>query len=405
MVDISNIQGANSYGANLQSASIQSASIQSASIQSACDAILREGRLTELPVVSPDAPLGVFDGDDRDILVPDDLAFINVVRCERSVLIQGSIRGSLEHPVRIEAKGSIVVIGSVHHAQLSARRVLIGGRACHSQVTAAQQATIGGALETGRVIAGDYQDDRRRIESCRLTMEQVHVQAESVARRVTTEEKRLDKACRVLRIPLNFGVGRIVQHEDGRLRIDLSSFYGALEGRTDEQLELALAEFFAKGIIGVITRSNRKYLVNYPAREKVFMQLVKSLRELFQAVFERDRLQRRVEWLTSRLDHLVESLSTRHCPVDVGGTIAGLSTLEFIVPRVVLKPKDGGFDFFHKTARLEIHRDGAAVELVSCGTDGGRMSTMVTAAEMEGLRFAIDGDHILWESTREPVGA
>jgi hypothetical protein len=200
-------------------------------------------------------------------------------------------------------------------------------------------------------------------------------------------------------------VGRIVQHEDGRLCVDLSSFYGSLEGRTDEQLELALAEFFAKVIIGVITRSNRKYLVNYPAREKVFMQLVKSLLELFEAVFERDRLQRRVDWLGSRLEHLVASIGNRHCPVDVGGTIAGLTTLEFIVPSVVLNPKDGGYDFFQKTARLEIHGDGAAVELVSCGTDGGRTSTTVTASDMEGLRFAMDGGHILWEPTREPVGA
>ena len=62
--------------------------IPSTSTQDACDAILREGRLTEPPIVSPDSPLAVFNADDRDILVQDDLAFIHIVRCERSVLVQ-----------------------------------------------------------------------------------------------------------------------------------------------------------------------------------------------------------------------------------------------------------------------------------------------------------------------------
>ncbi len=391
--------------ANMKRTGSDSAGIQLPWIQSASDAILREGRLTELPVISPDAPLSVFDGDDRDILVQDDLAFVHIVRSERSVLVQGSVRGTLEHPVRIEAKGDIVVFGSIHHAQLSARRVLVGGHSCHCQVTAAHQAAFGGTLETGRIIAGDYEDDRRRIESCRLTMEQVYTQTESVARRVTAEEKRLDKTCRALRIPLDFNVGRLVQHANGRVCVDLRSFYGSLEGRTDEQLELALAEFFAKGVIGVITRTNRKYLVNYPAREKVFMQLVKSLRELFEAVFERDRLRRRVDWLASRLEHLVDALCHRCCSVDVGGAIAGLTSMEFIVPRVVQQPKDGSYDFFHKTARLEVHGDGTAVEVVSASTDGGRASTTVPTAEMEGMRFVLDDGRIQWESVGEPVGA
>jgi FAD/FMN-containing dehydrogenase len=271
-------------------------------------------------------------------------------------------------------------------------------------LTATQCATIGGNLETGRGVVGAYEDDRQRIETCRLTLEQSRTQAESLLRRVSTEEKRLDRASRTLRIPLDFSVGRIVQHQEGRVRVDLDSFYESLQGRTDTQLELALGEFFAKGILGVITRANRKYLINFPAREKVFMQLARSLRELFEAVLERDRLQRRVEWITGRLEHLVEALHDHCCAVDVGGAIAGETAMEFILSRVVKKPEDGGYDFFHKTARLELHCGGGAVEIVSCGTDGARSSTKVTASEMEGLRFAVDDDRILWEPVSEAVG-
>jgi hypothetical protein len=195
-----------------------------------------------------------------------------------------------------------------------------------------------------------------------------------------------------------------VQHGNGRVGIDLTSFYDSLAGRTDEHLELALAEFFAKGIVGV-TRVNREYLVNFPPREKVFMQLLKSLRELFEAVLERDRLQRRVEWLGDRVEHLVDGLSKRQCRVEIGGAIAGESSMEFILPRVVQQTKEGGFDFAHQTAHLDIHCGPSAAEVVSCRTDGARISTTAPPSEMESLRFTVDDGRISWEPVNEAVGA
>lgn len=384
---------------------VDTADIQRVDIQEASAAILREGRLTEMPAGTADEPVPVYDSEDRDILVQRDLAFVHIVRSERGVLVQGDVCGTAQQTIRIEARGDIVIVGSVRHAQLSGRRILIGGSAFQCQLTAANRVCIGGTLDSGRVVAGDYENDRRSIETCRLTLEQGQVQVESVARRVATEEKRLDKTCRALRIPLDFNVGRIVQHGDGRVCVNLNSFYGSLEGRTDDQLELALAEFFAKGVIGVITRANRKYLVNFPAREKVFMQLVRGLRELFEAVFERDRLQRRVDWLTDRLDDLIDSLSNRRCHVEVAGAIAGVTGMEFILPRVVQQPKTSGYDFLHKTARLEVHSTGTAVEVVSSSSDGERMSTTTTPPEMEGLRFCVTENRVRWNTLAEPVSA
>ena len=52
---------------------------------------------------------------------------------------------------------------------------------------------------------------------------------------------------------------------------------------------------FAAGILCVVARTNRKYLVDYPSRENIFMQLLRSLRELFHLVVERDRTVRTLE--------------------------------------------------------------------------------------------------------------
>ena len=235
-----------------------------------------------------------------------------------------------------------------------------------------------------------------------MSLERVHTTLESLNRRVSTEEKRLDKACLALRIPLDFNVGRIVEHRNGRVRVDLGSFYGSLEGRTEEQLELALSEFFAKGIVGVITRQNRKYLVNYPAREKVFMQLVRGLRELFKGVLERDRLQRRGSWLEGRLEQMVQGLDQRRGAVEVSGAIAGLACLEFILPRVVRK--DDTFEFAHQTARLELSGAGGAVTVASSGADGDRSTSTVLPSDIEGQRFVVADGRVVWEPVAETIG-
>lgn len=379
---------------------------ESPDIQSAVDAVLRNGRLTEVPPATPGSRLGLFDGEERDVLVQGDLACVDVVRGQGAILVQGSVLGTAEHPLRLEAKGDVVVTGSVQHAQLQGDSVLIGGNTTGARITAARRVVVAGQLDGGRVVAGDYEDIRRRVESCRLSLDQAQVQCEDLARRVTADEKRLDKTCSALRNPLDFNVGRIVQHANGRVAVDLSSFYGSLEGRTEEQLELALGEFFAKGIIGVITRANRKYLVNLPAREKVFMQLVKGLRELFAAVLERDRLTRRVAWLEQRLEQMVESLARRQAIVEVAGGIAGAAEMEFILPRVVRPPKqEDGYDFVHKTARLLINSgSGGVASVVSRGTDGESTSSTLPASELEGLRFSVADGRVLFAHAGDAVG-
>lgn len=377
-----------------------------AEIDAAGEAILRRGRVVEIPALDPQAPLALYDAEDHDLLCQGDLACVQQVRGDRSILIQGGLRGRPGEPVRVEVRGDIIISGSVQHAILRGRRVFVGGSVTRGQLTAAERVLVGASAEAATFVAGDYSDDRRRVESTRLSLEQSRIQLESLQRRVLTEEKRLDKTCRALRIPLDFNVGRIVHHGHGRVRVDLSSFYESLEGRTDEQLQLALAEFFAKGVVGVIARANRKYLVNFPAREKVFMQLVRNLRDLFDAVLQRDRTLRQTDWMSARLEEQVEALNERRAGVEVGGAIAGDASMEFIVPRVVPLPDGGGFDFAHQTARLELQFADAAVEVVSCSTDGERARSTTTLTEFEGQRFIVDDSGVVeWSPADEAVGA
>ena len=83
-------------------------------------------------------------------------------------------------------------------------------------------------------------------------------------------------------------MGKVIRHRNGRLWVELTMFYESLGEDPTARQEQALMEFFSRGVVGTLSRANRKYLANNLAREKVFLQLLKSLRELFGLVFERD---------------------------------------------------------------------------------------------------------------------
>ena len=141
----------------------------------------------------------------------------------------------------------------------------------------------------------------------------------------------------------------------------------------------------------MIARTNRKYLVNYPAREKVFLQLLKSLRELFVAVLERDEMLKRLSSAETELENLRAAMSERGPSIAVRGRIAPETEMEFILPRIN-DSRDGGFDFAHKTAQLCVRTGGLAdqCEMVLQAADGERSSVTAERDELEGLLISID---------------
>jgi hypothetical protein len=366
--------------------------------QRAHDSVLRGGRLTEM-IVDSDDPIGFFDGGDRDVLVQRALSDILRIRGQDSLVVQGDVIGEADRPLSIEMQGDVIVTGMVRYAQIRASRCFVAGDVHRVKITTARSTTIGGMVHGSQFVSGNYEETRRTIESLRMSRRHGAVELESLSRRVTTEEKRLERSYAALRIPLDFNVGRVVQHTEGGVHICLDAFYASVDGRPAQEVDRALNEFFTRGMIGVITRQNRKNLVNYPAREKVFLQLITSLRAIFQDVLRRDNLSRSLDDMSSRLQQQMDALEERRAFVEMGG-VAGNTEMEFILAQVVPLLRDDGFDFAHRSAHLDIwplHGLGAA--MVSRDADGGQSAATLTSAELGALRFHVDGSRIVWESS------
>lgn len=366
-------------------------------------AILAQGGLS-LVDAAVDSFGREFDAGNDNLMVHGPLPAGAVVRGQRSVLIQGEVSGQSDMPCRIEVPGDVVITGDVAHAHIAARRLYLGASVHCSQLTAASAIEVSGDVERCRLLCGDYFADLDGARAREATLEEARQRADELRQRVAVEEKRLAKACGSMRAPLSLNVGRIITHRPDAVTVDLGTFYRSVEWQTDEELERALNEFFAKGIVGVLARMNRKYLVEVPTRGKVFMQLMRGLQELLLQVMASDAAERHAVRRELELERLIHEMETREPRVSVGGSVAPSVRLEFILPRVI-RQADGSIDFAHKSAQLTIHAGAFAdrLELAWQGGDGSRAERSVRAGDLDGAVFQIRDQQVRWERVTSPV--
>jgi len=202
----------------------------------------------------------------------------------------------------------------------------------YRRLVAAAEIRVGGDLGAGKAVSGDPQRRQVLIEGLRAQLTQGREEHKLLDRQVSQGEKRLDRACRITLSPLHFEMGRIIRRSPDRISIDLSSVYQSLGEMPADQLALALNEFFAKGLIGVLSRANRQYLSGNPAREKVFLQLLGQLRELFLLVIRRDQARRKLETLEGQIDQWVADFYTAPRRICVRGAVLPGAHMEFLHP-------------------------------------------------------------------------
>jgi len=362
-------------------------------IQPAVDAILNSDALTnaaELP--SGHSRLDVGDTDALfDKNVPGGVTLVG----QRSILIQGDLHSTAANTSKIDVGGDAVITGDVRHVHISCRHLHIGGRLDHARISAVGNITIGADLGHSHLTVGSYTTHQRLIEGLHFGLIRQQEKRAASDRRINQEEKRLDRSCKVTHIPLDFGISRIITQENNRIAVNLSTFYASFEEQAEEKLRRALNEFFAKGIIGYLAKANRKYIIDNPAREKVFLQLLKSLRGLVMDVFARDRLAVAIEQDQKEMDRLLTELRERNSRVHVRGAIFPGTEMEFVLPRVQRLENDE-INFVHQHALLQVQQASKPGQLKLTATDaaGEPSSEEIKVAEFCCQSFRVDQGNI-----------
>jgi hypothetical protein len=372
-------------------------------VEPLAQAILAAEDLVAIDGMTPRQARHFLNGEERDVLVRGDVRGAVRLRGGRSLLIQGEVAGTPVTPCRIEAEGDVLIMGAARHAQIAARNLYVAGPAKDCHLSAAVDLQLGGDLQGGRAQVGAYQLGQARIGRLRAQIDRGREEHERLERLVLQEEKRLDRACRTTLVPLDFSAGRIVRQEAERITIDLSSFYKALGQLPPAKLTAALDEFFAKGIIGLLARANQRYLSENAARQKVFLQLLRQLRELFLLVTRRDQARQLLADLAEEIDQLVGQLCNPRSRIWVQGQVGPGTAIEFVLPRA----QDQGdrlFTFSHSAALLQVQPGEEAGQL-ELDLDCAGLSHFRQSAGQEELRrvsfYSVNGQ-VFWEPLALP---
>jgi hypothetical protein len=365
-------------------------------IQPAADAILNGGDLVKAQGLPPDR--NRFDAGESDGFFQGNVPGGLTLTGKHSLLVQGSIEGASSNICHVDVAGDAIVTGDVRYSRINCRHLRVAGDVHHAQVNATGEVFVGSDLVGTRLLIGDYQTHKQRVERLRHDITRLQEERISLDRRIVQDEKRLDRSCKITRIPLDFQVSRLIFQEESRIRVDLNSIYKSLGDPSDTKLKQAVNEFFAKGVIGYLAKTNRKYIVNNPAREKVFLQLLKHLRELVMEVFERDQAIAAIDQFQTEIDGTVRELRHQDLGLHIRGAILPESEVEFARPRVQ-RLENSDIDFQHQSVTLKVQPGPQpdTLRLERVDFQGESLAEDIGIDDLQGVSLRVDRDQIIWE--------
>jgi len=340
-----------------------------------------------------------FDAEDSNGMFIGDVSSGLTLMGQRSLLVQGSLNGTGSNPCQVEVEGDVVVTGNVGHARIHCQHLHVGGAVHHARLVTAGDIIIGADLVHTHLLVGDYEARQGRINELQQELVRGRERRVTLDRRIGQEEKRLDRTCKTTHVPLNLDVSRLIAQEQDRIRIDLSTFYQAMGDQPETKLRMALTEFFAKGIIGYLAKANRRYIIDHPAREKVFLQLLKNLRELIMLVFQRDRLIVAVNRAEDEMEQLVAEVRQQIRSVHIQGAVQPETEVEFALP-LVQRLEEGEWNLAHRSVSLKIQSASqpGQLRLHVTDVDGKPVSRDLSADELQCVLLSTSEGHPVWES-------
>lgn len=214
-----------------------------------------------------DLVAGHLEIDAGPVAINGDLLGGVQVKTADVLVVKGALIGEMGKPCHIEAKGDVYITGQVHYARISGRNVYIGEKVRNTWISVWEHVNIESDLIDVEIASGDLQSYQRRADENRKRLVRLLDKLQVQERQLRRDEVVLHKQCERTSSGLNFRVGEIVLHERDRIWVDLSKFYKHVADKSPSDQTAALREFFAKGIIGLLSKINRSYIVANRAYE------------------------------------------------------------------------------------------------------------------------------------------
>ena len=355
-----------------------------------------EGEDNERPVrrvetVSSEA--GDVDFGDNDGLVEGDVRPGAVIRGSGNVHIQGALTGVADQACRVEATGNVTVDGSVDEARLRGRRIRIGGDVANGRIAADLNVEIHGSIEASEVSLGNRTADLARLSELRADYERLETRLGEFRVKVGAGGRRF-----VRDYPqVDLATGGVIVQTKREILVDLSPFYKAVAGRTPDEVDKALEEFYLRVMVGSLTRANRLYVSRNPGRQKIFLKLIEDLRNHVRTVREADRIQGASGEVLRRRQALLDELKR---PARIALKVGGQVRSDVTVRLVWLSRLEGtaAADVDIEKSQLEARttqgEDGPMLEITDAS--GGTRSEPIGADGLSGGIFRAEDNRVVW---------
>ena len=316
---------------------------------------------------------------------------------EGALLVQGSLRGSERRPCRVDVLGDVIVMGEVAHSHISARRIYIESNAQHTRLSARERIEIGGSLSDAHVHVGQFEPEKRLIKEVNEEMVQFRREIESIEREITLDRKRINKLFETTRISLS-NIGQIVQLKHKHIVIDLDPLYQTLNDKTDLEIDRALREFFAKAVVGQLTRVNIQFLAGSKNRQKILKGVVRNLHDLFFLTRKLDKLVALEKLTAGRVEALMQKLGSRICGIFVKGALLPILEAQFTVPGVKYVTEGESGDE-SDVGKITIGQSGGQgkLEITRTNTKLEQETQMADFGEFQHCRLQVLEGDVIWK--------
>jgi hypothetical protein len=366
-------------------------------IQPAIDAFIEAGDAVRVKALAPGTSR--FDAADSNGIFAGDVPAGASLTGAGSLLVDGSLRGSPGNACLVEAGASVLITGDVRETRIAGASVHVCGGIRNGQAEATGHVIVGGDLAHAQIKIGGFERRKHRMDQLHHEIDRIQEQCASLDRNISQDERKLDRASKSTRVPLSFNVSTLIVQEPQRIRVNLNAFYISIGEQPAGTSRRALNEFFAKGIIGYLARTNRKYIIDNPAREKIFMQLLKNLRQLVMRVFERDQIMFRIQGAQQEVNDIVNGLEKQQPRIHVAGAVTPETTFEIIIPRVT-HLATGDVSVVHQSARLAVKQGSrpGVFRVETKDQNGGTSASYVPAAEFRGVSLLFQDGEVIWRT-------
>ncbi len=189
---------------------------------------------------------------------------------------------------------------------------------------------MGAEISGAKMLVGSFEKEKRELAACWQDLQRLRKSNEYNERQYAIDQRRVPKQIGKTRFKLDYSIGKVVQHwvvqqTNKQIEIDLQPLYDVLPNKSEAEIDIALKEFFAAGIMATLVRENQHLIEVNPNRRKVFMGTIQHLQGLFSLARTIDKERVGVERGERRLDELVD---------DVGDLTPWLRTRGPILPDV-----------------------------------------------------------------------